>query len=287
MMNNPEGFLGIDLHMDDSRFDEELINLNQDSELFTIMPTPIGGHMNVVNSVPKVERVAQAQNSDDALGSLFLRQPEPNHSLEQNNLNGLKSEYVKGKDPSFLSLSSLYKSSLQLQSISQDRALENIMRIQRHQINPQQEDRWHERYQELIRYRGEHGHCNVPYKWAQNPALAQWVKRQRHQYKLKHMGKHSNLSDDREDLLRRIGFVWDSRETLWDERFQELVRFKAIYGHCKVTRKYKDFQSLAAWLKRQRHIYRASRKGGKTPEVCSIRIKRLLQTGVDLEVVME
>ena len=41
--------------------------------------------------------------------------------------------------------------------------------------------RWTERYQELVVYYKCCGNCSVPSQWSENPALAQWVKRQRYQ----------------------------------------------------------------------------------------------------------
>ena len=67
--------------------------------------------------------------------------------------------------------------------------------------------RWNERYQELITFKEEHGHCCVPSHWPTNSALAQWVKRQRYQYKLSQQGVHSNLTEKRKQLLDKIGFV--------------------------------------------------------------------------------
>ncbi len=61
-------------------------------------------------------------------------------------------------------------------------------------------DQWNERYSELLAYKSELGHCNVPYHWPSNPPLSQWVKRQRHQYKLKIKDQHSNLTNNREQV---------------------------------------------------------------------------------------
>jgi hypothetical protein len=43
-------------------------------------------------------------------------------------------------------------------------------------------DQWNECYSELLAYKSELGHCNVPYHWPSNRPLSQWVKRQHHQY---------------------------------------------------------------------------------------------------------
>ena len=39
--------------------------------------------------------------------------------------------------------------------------------------------KWEGRYQELIDFLGEHGHCNIPQKYDPNPILGKWVMKQR------------------------------------------------------------------------------------------------------------
>lgn len=38
----------------------------------------------------------------------------------------------------------------------------------------------------------------------------------------------------------------------WNDRLEELVAFKAIHGHCNVTRDYKGNKSLGTWVQTQR-----------------------------------
>ena len=54
------------------------------------------------------------------------------------------------------------------------------------------------------------------------------------------MGQHHTLSDEREKLLAEVGFVWDAHNALWQERYQDMVAFHAIHGHCVVPYNYKD-----------------------------------------------
>ncbi|KAG7372861.1 helicase domain protein [Nitzschia inconspicua] len=67
-----------------------------------------------------------------------------------------------------------------------------------------QTSQWDIRFQELIAFHQEHGHLLVPHSFPPNPKLAQWVKRQRHQYKRKHTGHHSTLTDEREEKLSAV-----------------------------------------------------------------------------------
>lgn len=119
-----------------------------------------------------------------------------------------------------------------------------------------QAENWTEKFEELIEFRAQHGHCNVPNAFPENMALAQWVKRQRYQYKLKLEKKRSTMSDERVQALEEVGFVWDSHRAIWDERFQELVDYKAVNGHCNVPSRYTANRQLAIWVKRQRRQYK-------------------------------
>ena len=119
-----------------------------------------------------------------------------------------------------------------------------------------QAENWTEKYEELIEFRNRLGHCLVPNHFDENPTLAQWVKRQRSQYKLKLLGKRSTMSDERVQALEDVGFVWDSHSAAWDERLDELIHYKDVNGHCNVPSRYADNRQLAIWVKRQRRQYK-------------------------------
>ena len=121
---------------------------------------------------------------------------------------------------------------------------------------------WNERYNELVQFKRLQGHCNVPSCYEDNPALSQWVKRQRYQHKLKSSGKHSNLTTEREGMLDSLGFIWNAHEANWEESYTKLMKFKEYYGHCRVPTKYPSDQQLAVWVKLQRRQYRLLRTVG-------------------------
>ncbi|KAG7341784.1 helicase domain protein [Nitzschia inconspicua] len=128
---------------------------------------------------------------------------------------------------------------------------------------------WSEKFEELCLFRRENGHCHVPHHYEENQALAQWVKRQRYQYKLKHEGKRSTLSDERIRLLNTIGFIWNSHDAVFAERLQDLMLFKSIHGHCMVPSNHQPNFQLAIWTKRQRRQYKKYQEGfasSMTPE---------------------
>lgn len=69
---------------------------------------------------------------------------------------------------------------------------------------------WMERYRELKDFVKDNGHASVTAsrKSKKNSCLAAWVKHQRRQYKLLKMGYTSHMTQERVDLLDKIGFKW-------------------------------------------------------------------------------
>lgn len=94
--------------------------------------------------------------------------------------------------------------------------------------------------------------------------------------------KPSTMTDDRVLALNALGFVWNAHEAGWEERFHELLKFKAEKGHCNVPSLYKENQQLATWVKCARRQYKlllAGKKSNMTLE----RISRLNQLGFTWE----
>ncbi|KAG7340188.1 helicase domain protein [Nitzschia inconspicua] len=124
-----------------------------------------------------------------------------------------------------------------------------------------QTGQWNDRYQELLIFQRQHGHLFVPHSYPSNQKLAQWVKRQRYQYKLKQNGQHSTLSIEREELLSSAGFIWDSHAASWQEQFQMLEHFFVAHGHCNVPTRYQGSTALNVWCKHQRKQYKLFQSG--------------------------
>ena len=99
---------------------------------------------------------------------------------------------------------------------------------------------WNQRYSELVEFQKGYGHCLVPLTWPKNPSLSHWIKRQRHQHRLKKEQKHHTLTEERLEKLMSIGFVWDSQAAQWEERWNELKRFREDCGHCNVPKNYPE-----------------------------------------------
>jgi len=129
-------------------------------------------------------------------------------------------------------------------------------------LSANSDENWIARYQQLLQFKERHGHCNVPFKWPENPHLGGWVVRQREKK------KSGKLLPDRERMLNEIGFVWNLRpnvklfadpEENWTARYQQLLQFKEKYGHCKVPFKWPENPRLGGWVVRQREM----KKSGK------------------------
>ena len=112
---------------------------------------------------------------------------------------------------------------------------------------------WDERLDELMKYKTEHGHCNVPKSLG---PLGVWVGTQRLQR------RKDKLSEGRIEKLDDLGFNWGiARGTppTWDERHEELKEYKAEHGDCNVVQ---TQGPLGIWV----HNKRARRKKGKLSE---------------------
>jgi len=114
-------------------------------------------------------------------------------------------------------------------------------------------ERWDLRFLELLEYKELFGSCRVPRRYRDNMPLARWVECQRNYYN----NDRSKISQERVDKLNSIGFVWcDNRQTDWEVRFQQLLKFKQQHGHCLVPQKYPPNPSLGNWVMSQRYHYR-------------------------------
>jgi hypothetical protein len=107
---------------------------------------------------------------------------------------------------------------------------------------------WDTRLAELKAYRKQHGHCDVPLRWAGNPGLGNWVISQR--------VKRGSLSEERIRRLEEIGFEWAQREKetqlLWDTRFAELRAYRKQHGDCNVPKRWEENPTLGQWVSNQR-----------------------------------
>ncbi|KAL3793340.1 hypothetical protein HJC23_003850, partial [Cyclotella cryptica] len=119
---------------------------------------------------------------------------------------------------------------------------------------------WDERYEELVSFKNEHSHCMVPKNYG---PLGSWVRAQRHLMKERGtIGSSFDggglLSEDRIELLEKIGFVWDVHQWQWNQTYYELIDYKRVHGDTNVPM---SRGALGLWVFNQRAHYNNYRKG--------------------------
>ena len=67
---------------------------------------------------------------------------------------------------------------------------------------------WSEKFQQLLEFKVQFGHCVVPQRYSANPKLGHWVATQRRNYKSYKEGKPSPMTEERIRELEGIGFNW-------------------------------------------------------------------------------
>lgn len=102
--------------------------------------------------------------------------------------------------------------------------------------------RWSDMFYQLTLFKIKNGHCKVGKN--DDEILYQWCVNQRRFF---HYMRHpkarpsvdpNRLTPDRELVLNSLGFEWTvlnaENENRWEKRFQELLAWKEVNGHCNV-----------------------------------------------------
>jgi hypothetical protein len=142
---------------------------------------------------------------------------------------------------------------------------------------------WEKMFSALEAYKEEHGDCNVPRYWFDNPELGQWVNNQRAKWKLekakpsqRQANKRGRLSPERVERLESLGFIWDRLEAGWEEMFAALKAYKEEHGDCNVPIGWPDNPRLAVWVREQRRFDKKQRG-----QLSSEKVRRLKELGLD------
>eukprot|EP00579_Thalassiosira_antarctica_P028695 CAMPEP_0202007178 /NCGR_PEP_ID=MMETSP0905-20130828/11740_1 /ASSEMBLY_ACC=CAM_ASM_000554 /TAXON_ID=420261 /ORGANISM="Thalassiosira antarctica, Strain CCMP982" /LENGTH=319 /DNA_ID=CAMNT_0048565093 /DNA_START=235 /DNA_END=1190 /DNA_ORIENTATION=+ len=113
---------------------------------------------------------------------------------------------------------------------------------------------WEEQFEQLVKFKGKHGHYDVPqHDMINSQKLGLWVREQRASY------KNGTLLNYRLVRLNEIRFNWSGSYLSWEGRFKQLVEFKGEHGHCHVHLRYLDNPPLGQWLDQQRKRYRGKK----------------------------
>ena len=129
---------------------------------------------------------------------------------------------------------------------------------------------WEKHYQQLIKFKEEHGHLSIPTKYKENLKLSMWMSNQRVNY---HKG---TMTPERKKRLDELGFIWRKRERtpktyyFWDMMYQEIQEFEKKYGHLAVPYSFiwKEDMPLGLWAANQRSRYNRG-------ELTELQIQRL------------
>jgi superfamily II DNA or RNA helicase len=120
----------------------------------------------------------------------------------------------------------------------------------------------------LENYKDVYGNCNVPSNYITSSGfnLRNWVRNQR--------AKMNSLDKIQKLRLENIGFIWNEKELIWQEFFEELNNYKRRFGDCLVPLRYTTHSgmNLGLWLQNQRR---------QKESLTSDRLENLEQIGVD------
>ena len=86
------------------------------------------------------------------------------------------------------------------------------------------ETRWTARYNELVAFQRQHGHCRVPHGYGFNRKLAWWVMNQRAQFSHMKQGKKTWLTRERIQMLDDLGFIWNHHLTKISPREKQIQK---------------------------------------------------------------
>jgi hypothetical protein len=134
------------------------------------------------------------------------------------------------------------------------------------------------RFVDLMAFKAKYGHCDVSRR-GEDASLGQWCCKLRRSYtkKMQNNQKPANkLSDEQIQRLSDAGFKW----CRFDERFVDLMAFKAKYGHCNVSRRGED-ASLGRWCSELRRSYTKKMQNNQKPanKLSDEQIQRLSDAG--------
>jgi hypothetical protein len=90
--------------------------------------------------------------------------------------------------------------------------------------------------------------------------LGRWVSRQREEK------KKFLLTEEREETLNSIGFVWNravDKADRWDVRFRQLLEYKQASGDCNISIRGSQNAKLGRWVSKQRHLKKITQLSDK------------------------
>jgi hypothetical protein len=121
-------------------------------------------------------------------------------------------------------------------------------------------DNWDVMYKQLVKFRQEHGHIEIPTRCVENRSLGEWCRKQRG-----HM-RQNKLPPERRGRMEEINFDFElqseKNERIWNEKFRSLKKYKLEHGDCLVpsrkdSKKAVSDPKLSSWVRHQREHYKS------------------------------
>jgi hypothetical protein len=106
---------------------------------------------------------------------------------------------------------------------------------------------WNTMFNRLKAFYHQHGHSYIPPFQKEYEELFDWTINQKR--------SKSFLTSKQVSNLESLQFDWEiqaGKDASWQSKYQELLKFKAEYGHTKVSEGYKENPDLARWVTLQR-----------------------------------
>ena len=147
-----------------------------------------------------------------------------------------------------------------------------------------------DRFNNLMTFKAKYGQCNSIPRTGENASLGSWCNELRGSFKKIQNNEmpRMKLSNEQIQRLNDAGFKWSlralpkngSREgSAFDNSFNDLMAFKAKYGHCDVPHTGENV-SLGRWCSALRFSYKKIQNNRKSRmKLSSEQIQRLNNTG--------
>ena len=131
--------------------------------------------------------------------------------------------------------------------------------VSAHEDVKKNQEKWDDRFQQLLAYKKKFGHCKVSSKEKEYKSLRNWLGKQREAYKIYKTSGKGGLNAEQIGRLDLIGVSLEPYSTSWNARFQELKLFERQHGHCRIPQQGNSmFKRLGQWLARQKKHLRPS-----------------------------
>ncbi len=103
---------------------------------------------------------------------------------------------------------------------------------------------WEKNYQKLSRYMRCNGGKLIPLAYKHDKEFVNWLNQLRI--------RKNQLPKNKLDMLNALGFDWTPKKAGWENRYEELCRYKEEHGNCRVPFLKGKNEGFYAWTNRMR-----------------------------------